>query len=110
MTTETTSTLYIPEVFPEDTGMFMVKAYNMYGTVQCKAKLTVVEEEETQREVSPEFRSLIRDTAIMEGEPATFDCQVKAPTVKSVYSELQWDWIKNSDKTMFGLQRVLCLN
>ena len=41
-TTETVSTLSIPEVFPEDTGMFMVKAYNMYGTVQCKAKLTVV--------------------------------------------------------------------
>lgn len=36
VTTETTSKLSIPEVFPEDTGMFTVKAYNMYGMVQCK--------------------------------------------------------------------------
>ena len=85
-TTESTSTLHIPEVFPEDTGVFMVKAYNMYGTVQCKAKLTVVEEEETTERVnSPEFRNLIHDINTVQGEPATFDCQVTGrprPTVQ----------------------------
>lgn len=41
-TTDTSSTLHIPEVFVEDTGMFSVKAYNKLGQVQCKAKLTVL--------------------------------------------------------------------
>ena len=40
-TTETTSTLHVPEVFTEDAGLFTVKAYNKFGMVQCKAKLTV---------------------------------------------------------------------
>ncbi|KAK3082882.1 hypothetical protein FSP39_007872 [Pinctada imbricata] len=106
LTTETNSTLYIPEVFPEDTGLFMVKAYNMYGTVQCKAKLTVVEEEETERDSSPEFRALLRDTAIMEGEPATFDCQVTGhpkPTVhwekdgKPLNENPRWKFINEDD-------------
>jgi len=35
-TTEETSKLMIPEIFPEDSGMVTVKAYNMYGMVQCK--------------------------------------------------------------------------
>jgi hypothetical protein len=41
-TTATVSTLHIPEVFLEDSGMFSVKAYNKFGQVQCKAKLTIV--------------------------------------------------------------------
>ena len=41
MTTPTRSTLYIPEVFPEDTGMFTVKIHNQYGMAQCKAMLQV---------------------------------------------------------------------
>ena len=40
-TTETTSSLHVPEVFSEDAGLFTVKAYNKFGMVQCKAKLTV---------------------------------------------------------------------
>lgn len=40
-TTETSSSLHIPEVFAEDSGLFTVKAYNKFGMVQCKAKLTV---------------------------------------------------------------------
>lgn len=40
--TETSSTLHISEAFPEDTGMYTVKAYNKYGMTQCKAKLTVL--------------------------------------------------------------------
>lgn len=98
-TTESTSSLHIPEVFPEDTGMFMVKAYNMYGTVQCKAKLTVVEEEDTTERVnSPEFRNLIHDINTVMGEPATFDCQVTGrpkPTVQ---------WRKVSAKKRIGFK------
>ena len=41
-TTATTSSLHVPEVFLEDSGMFSVKAYNKFGQIQCKAKLTVV--------------------------------------------------------------------
>lgn len=41
MTTATRSTLYIPEVFPEDTGMFTVKINNANGMAQCKAMLSV---------------------------------------------------------------------
>lgn len=40
-TTEYSSSLHIPEVFAEDAGLFTVKAYNKFGLVQCKAKLTV---------------------------------------------------------------------
>ncbi len=41
MTTPTRSTLYIPEVFPEDTGIFTVKIHNPHGMAQCKANLQV---------------------------------------------------------------------
>lgn len=41
MTTPTRSTLYIPEVFPEDTGVFTVKIHNQHGMAQCKAMLQV---------------------------------------------------------------------
>eukprot|EP00106_Octopus_bimaculoides_P016754 XP_014784196.1 PREDICTED: titin-like isoform X3 [Octopus bimaculoides] len=74
--TETCSTLHISEVFPEDSGMYTVKAYNKYGMTQCKAKMTVMEEEEAAKETSPEFRNLLRDTKVVVGEPATFDCEV----------------------------------
>lgn len=45
----------------------------------------IAEEEETERDIPPEFKTLIRDTNAIEGEPATFDCQVTGrpkPTVE----------------------------
>ncbi|XP_013393635.1 titin [Lingula anatina] len=41
-TQSTKSTLFIPEVFPEDDGMYTVKASNPYGMVVSKGKLTVL--------------------------------------------------------------------
>lgn len=55
--------------------MFMVKVYNMYGIVQCKVKLIVVEEEDIIERVNlSEFRNLIYDINIVIGELVIFDC------------------------------------
>ena len=65
------------------------------------------EEEEPERDVPPEFRSLIRDTNAVEGEPATFDCQVSGrpkPTVK--WQKVCWNVFKQS-KPGF-LEHVIC--
>ncbi|CAG5126018.1 unnamed protein product, partial [Candidula unifasciata] len=84
-TTEYSSSLHIPEVFAEDAGLFTVKAYNKFGLVQCKAKLTVDESEIKEREVPPEFISLTRDTKAIQGEPVTFDCQITGTPPPQVY-------------------------
>ncbi|XP_060064415.1 titin-like, partial [Ylistrum balloti] len=99
--TETVSTLFIPEVFPEDTGMYMVKAYNMYGTVQCKAKMTVIEEESPERDIPPEFRSLIRDSNVVEGEPATFDCQVSGRPKPKIHWQKDGKTLSESPRWKF---------
>ena len=39
------SFLYIPEIFPEDAGLYMVRANNPYGMAECKARLVVQGEE-----------------------------------------------------------------
>lgn len=52
-----------------------------------QAKLTVVEEEEPTKDVPPEFRNLIRDNQVMEGEPATFDCKVAGHPTPTVHWE-----------------------
>ena len=49
------------------------------------------EEEEPERETSPEFRSLMRDSSSTVGEPATFDCQVTGHPMPRVH----WEKVKN---------------
>lgn len=49
--------------------------------------LLFIEEEESEKEVPPEFRSLIRDNYVMKGEPATFDCQVSGLPKPQVHWE-----------------------
>ncbi|GFS02464.1 titin, partial [Elysia marginata] len=105
-TTETTSSLHVPEVFIEDAGLFTVKAYNKFGMVQCKAKLTVEEGEAPEKEVPPEFRSLARDTKVFQGEPVTFDCQITGSPTPEVHwtkegyplpESPRWKFIKDDD-------------
>ncbi|RUS90394.1 hypothetical protein EGW08_001889, partial [Elysia chlorotica] len=105
-TTETTSTLHVPEVFSEDAGLFTVKAYNKFGMVQCKAKLTVEERETQEKEVPPEFRNLARDTKVIQGEPVTFDCQITGSPPPEVHwtkegyplpESPRWKFIKADD-------------
>ena len=55
--------------------------------VVLQAKLTVIEDEEPTKDIPPEFKNLIRDTEIVEGEPATFDCQVSGYPKPKVHWE-----------------------
>ena len=43
-TTDTSSILHIPEVFPEDAGQFMAMAENPNGKANTKARVTVIGE------------------------------------------------------------------
>ena len=50
-----------------------------------------MEEEEPEKDIPPEFRNLIRDNQVLEGEPVTFDCQVSGHPKPTVH------WEKVSD-------------
>jgi len=67
-------------VFPEDQGMYMVKAYNQYGMSQCKAMLVVVPDVNKQPQESiPTFTSKLSDVTGVVGEPLSLTVQLKEP-------------------------------
>lgn len=47
--------------------------------------VSFAEEDITERDTPPEFRRLTRDTKVVLGEPATFDCQVSGKPKPEVY-------------------------
>ena len=79
------SFLLIPEVFLEDAGIFTVRAFNQFGMAECRAVLSVKEDQSKIKEVPPEFRVQMRDITIKIGEPATFDCQITGHPKPEVY-------------------------
>ncbi|XP_035660917.1 striated muscle preferentially expressed protein kinase-like [Branchiostoma floridae] len=83
--------LVIPEVFPDDEGEVVCKAVNTLGETSCSAELFVDEEEPTitrqSREGSsttvaaavgiiPNFVQRLQNSAVSEGETATFRCRI----------------------------------
>ena len=64
-----------------------LKGFLLHDYLLDQARLTVVEEEEPEKDIPPEFRNLIRDNQVMEGEPVTFDCQVSGHPKPTVHWE-----------------------
>ncbi|XP_074662091.1 titin-like isoform X2 [Tubulanus polymorphus] len=91
-TQKNSTSLFMPEIFPEDAGTYSVIAENPSGVAQTKAKITVIEELPLEKEQPPEFRSLLQDTVIKVGEPLTFDCQITGKPSPDVY------WQKNGKR------------
>ena len=84
--TDTSSTLLIPDLLPDDAGMYMVKAYNPLGMAQTKAKLSVMEDV-AEKEGEPRFtRSLPHDFVALTNEPAALECEV----VGNPIPEITW--------------------
>lgn len=75
------STLYMPEVFSDDQGMYMVKAYNPYGMMQTKAMLVVEPDTSKVVETAPTFVSKLTNITATLGEPVSFTVQLtETPT------------------------------
>lgn len=67
----------MPEVFSDDQGMYMVKAYNPYGMMQSKAMLAVEPDLNKVRETVPTFVSKLSSMTATLGEPVSFSIQLK---------------------------------
>lgn len=95
VTTDTTSTLIIREVYVEDSGVFSVKAENRGGSAKSSANL-VVEERREQRSgvVPPNFTRTIQDVSSKAGKLVRLDAKVSGSKPLDVY------WLKNGKKVM----------
>ena len=72
------STLHLPEVLPDDQGMYMVKAYNQYGMMQCKAMLAVQPDvNKLPKETAPVFVNKLQNVTGTVGEPLSLSVQLK---------------------------------
>lgn len=77
------SQLHLPEALTDDQGMYMVKAYNQYGMMQCKAMLAVLPDANKPKETAPVFVSKLQPIVGTIGEPVSFSVQLdKSPTEK----------------------------
>lgn len=47
--------------------------------------MNIAEGEAPEKEIPPEFRSLTRDTKVLQGEPVTFDCQITGTPAPQVH-------------------------
>ncbi|XP_014667689.1 PREDICTED: twitchin-like isoform X2 [Priapulus caudatus] len=69
------NSLIIKEVFPEDVGLYSVRASNVGGSVACDAMLTVDGEDEEDTN-APRFRKLMKDCEVCENESASFTVKI----------------------------------
>lgn len=90
------STLYMPEVFTDDQGMFMVKAHNPYGMMQTKAMVVVMPDTSKVVETVPTFVSKLHHMTATIGEPVSFTIQLKeepTPSYKVEWFKVSYDEI-----------------
>ena len=67
----------MPEVLLDDQGMYMVKAYNQYGMMQCKAMMAVLPDESKKpKETAPAFVTKLSDKTATIGEPLSLTVQL----------------------------------
>ena len=67
----------MPEVLLDDQGMYMVKAYNQYGMMQCKAMMAVLPDESKKpKETPPTFVTKLSDKTATIGEPLSLTVQL----------------------------------
>ena len=106
-TTDTSTTLFIPQAFVEDSGNFTVRLTNDYGTSESTATLVV---EEVRRPVMggsmvpPSFVEGLRDVRVRGGQLARFEGKIVGTEQTTV------TWLKNGrplpDDTRINVFRI----
>ncbi|XP_066595731.1 uncharacterized protein [Prorops nasuta] len=84
-----TCTLEIEETFTEDSAKFTCKAFNIYGSVETTATLTVKETASEEQLSPPEFLKELLPSTVLSGNPHQFECKVRGNPLPTV------EWYKN---------------
>uniref|UniRef100_T1J5H7 Ig-like domain-containing protein n=1 Tax=Strigamia maritima TaxID=126957 RepID=T1J5H7_STRMM len=93
MTTDTSSTLVIREVFMEDSGDFSVLAQNRVGTAKSNSNLVVDDPKDKPKgAVPPNFLVTAQDVNVKVGQLIRLDTKVNGSKPMDVY------WLKNGKK------------
>ncbi|KAM6421540.1 myosin light chain kinase, smooth muscle isoform 2-T2 [Rhynochetos jubatus] len=85
--------LYIQEVFPEDTGKYTCEAWNELGETQTQATLTV---QEPQDGIQPWFISKPRSVTAAPGQNVLISCAIAGDPFPTVH------WFKDGQEVMPG--------
>ncbi|XP_061226041.1 myosin light chain kinase, smooth muscle isoform X3 [Neopsephotus bourkii] len=85
--------LYIQEVFPEDTGKYTCEAWNELGETQTQATLTV---QEPQDGIQPWFISKPRSVTAVPGQNVLISCAIAGDPFPTVH------WFKDGQEIMPG--------
>uniref|UniRef100_A0A8C8SS89 Myosin light chain kinase, smooth muscle n=1 Tax=Pelusios castaneus TaxID=367368 RepID=A0A8C8SS89_9SAUR len=85
--------LYIQEVFPEDTGKYTCEAWNDLGETQTQATLTV---QEPQDGIQPWFISKPRSVTAVPGQNVLISCAIAGDPFPTVH------WFKDGQEIMPG--------
>ncbi|XP_054032360.1 myosin light chain kinase, smooth muscle isoform X1 [Dryobates pubescens] len=85
--------LYIQEVFPEDTGKYTCEAWNELGETQTQATLTV---QEPQDGIQPWFISKPRSVTAAPGQNVLISCAIAGDPFPTVH------WFKDGQEIMAG--------
>ncbi|XP_064926575.1 myosin light chain kinase, smooth muscle isoform X2 [Columba livia] len=86
--------LYIQEVFPEDTGKYTCEAWNELGETQTQATLTV---QEPQDGIQPWFISKPRSVTAAPGQNVLISCAIAGDPFPTVH------WFKDGQEIMPGM-------
>uniref|UniRef100_A0A8C3JZI4 Myosin light chain kinase, smooth muscle n=1 Tax=Calidris pygmaea TaxID=425635 RepID=A0A8C3JZI4_9CHAR len=93
--------LYIQEVFPEDTGKYTCEAWNELGETQTQATLTV---QEPQDGIQPWFISKPRSVTAAPGQNVLISCAIAGDPFPTVH------WFKDGQEIMPGAASEILQN
>ncbi|KAK2728041.1 hypothetical protein QYM36_008498, partial [Artemia franciscana] len=114
-----TATLTINEVYPEDEGEYCCKAVNSLGMAETRCKLTVLPSAGKQRtkgvDKAPRIISHIKSQYVKDGESTTLECQIAGAqrfdviwlhNDKEIKPSKDFDYQRSSDKCSLRIAEV----